>query len=481
MFARLSLRRLSILWVSLALAVGILSSGLWFASTRSWQEHLNTAYSNGIEVYYALESNTSMSGVDIVPLDTKNQMLAESGRFDQISGAPVPAYVTVLSLSDGNDGPRNTTGLKIAVVSDRLQYRVAEIAAGIHNSPSLKFGELTRLLATYCSNPILYARFSDQTWQRIDGLEYWGCDTAPNDYRILAFLLAALTLAVLVTQIANTSEAFEHFSRELHMRRLKGGPDSYDTNGPQELADIVKSVNSYLEEERSQLSKRAIVLSGVSHDLGTPATRLRLRSALIEDTPVREKFEADIDQMTGIIESVLTYTRSELSSEAPKKLSLMSLVEAVVADYQDTNHPVVLQTPEPLSTKADRSVFAPRSGIVAMTDATKLLIYARPIALRRAITNLIDNALKYGRRAHVSLTADSDWAIVTVEDEGGEKSALDMANLLDPFERGENTQSIAGFGLGLTIVATVARQHGGRIEFEDGKAGVMAKLWLQRT
>ena len=72
----------------------------------------------------------------------------------------------------------------------------------------------------------------------------------------------------------------------------------------------MSAVNSYLENEREQLSKRAIVLSGVSHDLGTPATRLRLRAALIKERDLCEKLEADIDSMTEMIESVLTYTRA---------------------------------------------------------------------------------------------------------------------------------------------------------------------------
>ena len=108
-------------------------------------------------------------------------------------------------------------------------------------------------------------------------------------------------------------------------------------------------------------------------------------------------------------------------------------------------------------------------------------MYARPVALRRAVSNLIDNALKYGRRATVSVSFDANWAIVIVEDEGGGSTASDMERLLEPFERGENTHNITGYGLGLTIVATVAHQHGGKVEFEDGHTGVRAKLLLRRS
>jgi len=481
MAGQLRLRTVSTMWVVGALVIGIFSSALWLHSTNNWTEHLSRAHYYGIEVFYALETGNDVANIEISTLDPSDTEHAETGRFERISGAPTPAYVTFLSLSDNWGDPIDTSGVKIAVVSDRLKYRVAEIAAGTHNSPPHKFGELTRLLATYCSNPLIFASNQDGSWVRIDGSAAWGCDAAPSDRRLPAAIIVLIALAVLVTNIGNITDEFERFSRKLRSRKLVGGPDSYETTGPRELYEIVQSVNSYLEEERKQLSKRAIILSGVSHDLGTPATRLRLRAALIDDPVLREKLEADIDQMTGIIESVLTYTRSELNSEEPRKLSLTSLVEALVADYQDTGKPVSLVRSDPVLMEVDRSVFAPRSGTVAMNDHTKLLMFARPIALRRAISNLIDNALKYGRRAAVSMEADASWVIVTVEDEGGESSASEMETLLDPFERGENTQSISGFGLGLTIVSTVARQHGGKIEFEDGRAGVRAKLWLRRS
>ncbi len=481
MLGRLRLRTLSTGWVVVALLVGIVFSALWFQSDKAWREHLNRAFEVGVETFFALENGDSPKGVTFTFVEGRDIQHADLGRFERMNDIPRPAYVTQLSFLENIEDPTDTTGIKIAVLSDRLQYKVAEISAGTHNSPALKFGDLTRLLATYCSDPLIFANQHGDAWVRIDGTEIWGCDSAPRDYRLGAALIVVLTLAVLVTQIGNTTESFAVFSKKLRERNLMGGPDSYDTSGPQELNEIVQSVNAYLEAERSQLSKRAVVLSGVSHDLGTPAARLRLRAELIDDPEIRGKFETDIDQMTGIIESVLTFTQSELNSETPRNLSLTSLVEALVADYQDTGQQVSLIATDPFETKTDRSVFAPRAGVISMSEASKILMYARPIALRRAISNLIDNALKYGRRATVSIEADSHWAIVTVEDEGSESSASEMERLMEPFERGDNTQNVSGFGLGLTIVATVARQHGGKVEFEDGNGGVRARLWLGRS
>ena len=308
MLSQISLRALSSIWVVIALSVGLLVSAIWFYSVRAWQDHLNQAYSVGVETFYSLETGKTVSGIGLTHLAGTDLENAELGLFERISGAPRPSYITLLSMTDEIDGPIGSSSIKIAVVSDRLQYKVADIVSDLYEAPGLKFGDLAKLLATYCSNPMVYAKVKNSGWTQIDGLSVWGCDAAPSDLRLLAVLIAIVTIVVLVTQIGNTTEAFDSFSKKLKTRNIVGGPDSYEASGPRELFEIVKSVNSYLEFERSQLSKRAIVLSGVSHDLGTPATRLRLRAALIKDPEIREKLEADIDSLiySGIVVSYLT-------------------------------------------------------------------------------------------------------------------------------------------------------------------------------
>ena len=100
--------------------------------------------------------------------------------------------------------------------------------------------------------------------------------------------------------------------------------------------------------------------------------------------------------------------------------------------------------------------------------------------LQRAVSNLVDTALKYGRRAHVGLEAHADSAIITVEDEGpGDPAEIEA--LIAPFRRGANAATAEGFGLGLTIVAAVAEQHGGRLTFDRGARGLCARLEIARS
>ena len=101
--------------------------------------------------------------------------------------------------------------------------------------------------------------------------------------------------------------------------------------------------------------------------------------------------------------------------------------------------------------------------------------------MRRAISNLIDNALKYGRRAAVSVEAVSGAAAVIIEDEGTSLSEVELDKLTGPFLRGENAGLVSGVGLGLTIVSTIARQHGGDLEFERVPQGLRAILKISRA
>ncbi len=477
----LRLRSLGWIWTLAAFASGLIAADLWFASARAWDDFLTRSYVAGFAVFEELRTGKPPSpGLSITPLSADAAQLAAAGQFAQLPGLTDRSFVTNLSiLTDGSD-PLAGQELTIAVMSDRLVYPVSDILSGSNQTGPEKMGNLTRLLATYCSEPVLIAQFGQGYWQQVDGTGIWGCRAAPADLRLPAVLLGIVTLAIILNSVGNIADTFTRFSDALHHRKRRGGPESYEADGPKELRDIVSAVNDHLDAEREQLEKRAIVLSGVSHDLGTPATRVRLRAALIADDELREKLESDVDQMTGMIESVLTYTRAELSTEEPQQISLTSLVESLVADYQDMNRPVTLKQVAPVSVEGAQSVFMSRRGHGSLPETRRILVMGRPISLKRALTNLIDNALKYGRHAEITLETDAQSATIIVEDKGTSMSVEDIEALLAPFRRGSNIGSSDGFGLGLTIASTVAEQHGGRLWFEAGDQGLCAHLRITR-
>jgi len=469
----------------LVLAALIMGGGtvwMWTKSTSDWRAHGTGAYDAGVTLYYAMQNGTAPTeGIEFVRLPTDDQIHATSGSFRQIAGASPASRITIVPILPDVANQISGASVTMAILSPDLIYGLADLPRRDGQTAAESMGSITRKLATLCSDPFVVARMGDADWVEIEGDAVWGCAAAPPDRRILAALLAAVATGILMTVALNLPVSFLSFAGQLRNRRRVGGPTHYDPTGSQELQEIITAVNSYLEIEREQLAGRAAVLSGVSHDLGTPATRLRLRAALIQDADLRRKFETDIDSMTDIIESVLTYTHVEMGAEEPRNLSLTSLLDAIVFNYQDVDRPVTLRKAKDVIVKGGTSIFMSRQGYGVVSNDRDIIVYGRPVSLERAITNLIENALKYGRRATVSLEANAQSATIIIEDEGSKSSAAEIEELLAPFQRGENTTTIDGHGLGLTIVATIAKLHGGRLTFEDSATGVTARLVIQRS
>jgi signal transduction histidine kinase len=476
-----SLRLGGVSLVVVAFLLGLLAAAVWLRSDARWNSHLQRAEFAGAVLYSSLQSaGAPPMGAQITALNAEDQARADRGRFDAISGVPHPALVTNLSIRSNPTSADRVQPLTLAILSPDLRYPLSSVSARAALSPSETMASVTRLMATFCSSPVMMAKSDGGQWLRIDAPQIWGCGAAPTDYRLIAVGMALVSLAILITRVLNSSAQFTEFAQRLRDRNRIGGPEVYTAEGVQELQDIVAAVNSHLEIERDRLSERAAVLSGVTHDLGTPATRLKLRTALIADAELRSKLESDIDKMTEIIESVLTYTRSELDAETPRQISLTSLIESIVDDYQDIGSPVVFQEADALSVLGGRSLFMSRQGTGSLPADDKVIITGRPVALGRAVSNLIDNALKYGRRATVGLEKDADYATIIVEDEGTTVTAQDVEVLAAPFKRGSNTKVIAGHGLGLTIVSSIANLHGGTMTFEPGARGLRVKITIRR-
>jgi two-component system, OmpR family, osmolarity sensor histidine kinase EnvZ len=402
-----------------------------------------------------------------------------------LASAAQGARVTALTLREnGADGPGQPGEVRVQlqILSETLQYPVGDLGSGAYAGMAI----LSRKMARLCSDAVMLVRVGDNPWARVESPVHWTCAAQPRDLRLWALAIIAGALVILLGHSRDTAGSFRDFARALSARTRPGQTEDFLLTGPDELRQTVAAVNAHLAEERARLSRRAMVLSGVSHDLGTPATRLRLRAAMIGDNDLRAKFETDIDRMTSMIESVLTFTRAEMGAEPERELSLLALVETVVAEYQDIGRPVTFQPPEPARVPPQGSVFgAARGRGAAVLDGRRVLITGRPLALERALGNLIDNALKYGRRAQVTLQATSDQVAIEVQDEGRALTPDALARLTDPFARGANVleadgTAIAGFGMGLTIVSTIAAQHGGSLQFDARPQGLCARLVIPR-
>ncbi|NRB03432.1 MAG: sensor histidine kinase [Rhodobacteraceae bacterium] len=477
----ISLQRTGLALLGVTLLLIGLSTVLWMKSRSDWQQHLQNADRLGEALFYHLAYDADLpASLSEFPVSAANQVLANAGDFEQISDLPKPALVTNLTIRRNPGEIDGAATLSIAIVSPALRYPLSQLDLSAGNGAQFTMGALTKLLATYCSEAVILANYDENRWRKFTGETVWHCSAVPADLRLLAVVIAIGAIAMCFTALIGVAAQFKDFAEVLGKRERQARTKSLQPARLRELQGIVDAVNSYRDIERQHLSERAMILSGVSHDLGTPATRLRLRAALIEDEDLRQKLETDIDQMTGIIESVLTYTRAELSTEDTRKISLTSLIEAIVADYQDVGSPVSLEESDSVVVEGGQSIFMSRRSRTELSEEKRIIIQGRPLSLRRAISNLIDNALKYGRRARVSLATDVDSIHILVEDEGVGSNAPDLEHLTQPFQRGENSEHAAGFGMGLTIVSSIAVDHGGALTFKPGRVGTIACISLPR-
>jgi signal transduction histidine kinase len=204
------------------------------------------------------------------------------------------------------------------------------------------------------------------------------------------------------------------------------------------------------ERIRRFVEDRTQMLAAISHDLGTPITRLRLRAELVEDEDQKEKMLADLDDMEKMVSSALAFARDEAASEPHAMVDLRTLLQRVCDDMVDAGHAITLDIGD------DTVPFG-----------------CRPAALRRALTNIIDNAVRYGHQARVSLDYDQDMVLVRVDDDGSGIPKELQEDVFKPFRRIEASRSreTGGTGLGLTIARTIIRAHGGDVMLSNRSEG----------
>lgn len=230
------------------------------------------------------------------------------------------------------------------------------------------------------------------------------------------------------------------------------GPPLAET-GPREVVDAAVAFNRMQDRIVAGLNERSQMLGAIAHDLQTPITRLALRADLVDDAELRERLLADLDQMRHLVDQGLTYARTaQAVQEAAVATDLEALMHSLVADYDDAGRPV---------------------GWLAQPIARDWTVTTRPRALRRIVTNLVDNALKFAGAAEVALTWRDDGAVIEILDRGPGIPATEWARVTEPFYRLDEARdpTRGGTGLGLAIVERLAAPCGARFELAARSGG----------
>jgi signal transduction histidine kinase len=238
-------------------------------------------------------------------------------------------------------------------------------------------------------------------------------------------------------------------------------PSRMDEGGPQEVARAATAFNAMQDRIAKYTSERMQILASVSHDLQTPITRMRLRTELMDADPdQREIILRDLQQMEEMVREGVAYARAAHgSSEEARALDLDAFLDSLVMDYQDEGKPVTLH------------------GSVGKALTT------RPLALRRVLTNLVDNAVKYGGSAEVHVQPAGQGGIeIRVLDHGQGIPQELLETVFEPFYRveGSRNRETGGTGLGLAIARQLAQALGATLTLQNRESGGLeARLNMQ--
>jgi len=251
--------------------------------------------------------------------------------------------------------------------------------------------------------------------------------------------------------LAGFAKAAEGFS-------LDGDDVKLPERGPEEIRAVARAFNRMSDRVKTLVGDRTRMLAAMGHDLRTPITRLRLRSEFIGDSELRGQMLRDLEQMNAMTEGVLVFLRDGRTREALTAVDVAATLQTICDQFADLGHDVQYEGPD---------------------HAT---LTARPDDLRRAVANLVDNAVRYGAHVVVRLTAGGGTLCIAVDDDGPGIPDASKPNMLDAFVRGDDARTMdnrAGFGLGLAIARTVAEAHGGTLTLHDrAPRGLSARLTL---
>jgi signal transduction histidine kinase len=264
-------------------------------------------------------------------------------------------------------------------------------------------------------------------------------------------LFSALLVRRMTAPLKQLSKAAEMLGTDVQAPAI---PET----GPEEVRRTAHAFNNMQKRIQRFVTDRTQMLGAIAHDLGTPITRLRLRAEFLEDDELRVKMLRDLEDMQQMVSATLSFIREESASEPSSTADIGSLLERVCNDLEDAGHEVTLGD-------------VPRW----------TLVDCRPVALGRALSNLLDNAVKYGKSAQVSVVIEADMIKILIDDNGPGIAKEFLEEVFQPFYRLEESRNreTGGNGLGLSVARTIVQAHGGDIHLHNRlKGGLCVELRL---
>jgi len=341
----------------------------------------------------------------------------------------------------------------VVTVTDRAPWTPLGKMHGFEGPPmygeGMRFGPAMHYFSQPGMSFLARVRLRDGTAVTFDSRQ--PPETLSWPYRLLGslgILLAAVIILSLVavrwtTRPLNAfAKAAEELGKNIHHPPL-------EETGPLEVQRAARALSTMQARLIGYLSDRTRILAAMSHDLKTPITRLRLRSELLEEPQLRAKFDKDLQEMETMVSGTLDFMRGLENEEPVQSIDINALLESLQADLSETG------------------------GTVEIEGKAKRPYAGKSQALKRCLSNLLDNAIKYGIRARVLVDDNADRLEIRVLDEGPGIPEGALERVFEPFYRLEESRNrdTGGTGLGLSIARSAAASHGGSLYLRNRAAG----------
>jgi signal transduction histidine kinase len=366
------------------------------------------------------------------------------------------ATVQLIGATPANERPRLLDDIKRAFPQLDVENLASDAALAAMGPPAPELDVLHHRLAP---NYRVFSLASDDNQHKVGIVLPDGSMLSANllhDQRqhpfwggpwMMTLLFAVISVSLLSLWAARALTApLSSFARAAEEFSLDGAAAPLPERGPVEIRSVAKALNRMRQRITALIDDRTKMLAAISHDLRTPITRMRLRSEFIEDDGHRSRMLSDLDQMRSMLESVLSFLRNDRRLECMTLTDVASTLQLITDQFTDMGHKVVYDGPQ------------------------HAMATVRPDDLHRGVTNLVENAVKFGAETTLRLIAESDAMTIEVEDDGPGISDARKDTMLEPFVRGDEARTMdeaSGFGLGLSIARSIVLAHGGELSLND--------------
>jgi signal transduction histidine kinase len=374
----------------------------------------------------------------------------EAGRDEiahQLSGGPLEVHWSKTERVNPGEAAGSASVERLTGLPERLSQLAPDIAPD----------DLTIGSAGPAGDPhvaLLSLRLPDKSWVNVSLFSYGnpasGGQTSGTHGTLLSTTLMAVGVVILSVFIAGwLTRPIRSVATAVHSLRPGSDATRIPATGPKEVRDLAIAFNDMQARIAKLIEERTRALAAVSHDLRTPLTRLKLRLEDLGSPELGRAMATDIADLEQMIEATLSYLKGESPSENPRPLDLTALLETIADEASDLGQKV--------------SVSGPRH----------LIVSARHVSLKRAFSNLVQNAVKYGTEARITIEASTSQVTVHIDDDGPGIPPDKLDAVMEPFVRIETSRSreTGGVGLGLTIAKAGIEADGGSLALSNHPVG----------